>query len=154
MGHRTRRWPYFLGAQLKHAAVQLGLHPVLPVQRRRHPAAGVWGLPWPTPLVFRGNCCHQSGYRKQNPNQIVFFLETKILFQCVCVLTLPSKRTIENYTLLSRVRNKPYDVFGCWLNETHLISGNLHWIGNMTSCSVLWLNKAFQVSVLINSEGV
>lgn len=53
--------------------------------------------------------------------------------------------TTENYTLLSRVRNKPYDVFGCWLNETHLISGNLHWIGNMTSCSVLWLNKAFQV---------
>ncbi|KAK6305265.1 hypothetical protein J4Q44_G00240450 [Coregonus suidteri] len=51
---------------------------------------------------------------------------------------------LENYTLLSRVRNKPYDVFGCWLNETHLISGNLHWIGNMTSCSVLWLNKAFQ----------
>lgn len=51
----------------------------------------------------------------------------------------------DNYTLLSRVRNKPYDVFGCWLNETHLISGNLHWIGNMTSCSVLWLNKAFQV---------
>lgn len=45
------------------------------------------------------------------------------------------------------MRNKPYDVFGCWLNETHLISGNLHWIGNMTSCSVLWLNKAFQVSV-------
>ncbi|KAF0031509.1 F-box/WD repeat-containing protein 5 [Scophthalmus maximus] len=52
--------------------------------------------------------------------------------------------SLENYTLLSRVRNKPYDVFGCWLNETHLISGNLHWIGNLTSCSVLWLNKAFQ----------
>lgn len=52
--------------------------------------------------------------------------------------------SLENYTLLSRVRNKPYDIFGCWLNETHLISGNLHWIGNMTSCSVLWLNKAFQ----------
>ncbi|KAL6096845.1 fbxw5 [Pungitius sinensis] len=52
--------------------------------------------------------------------------------------------SLDNYTLLSRVRNKPYDVFGCWLNETHLISGNLHWIGNMTSCSVLWLNKAFQ----------
>lgn len=64
-------------------------------------------------------------------------------------LTPSSKRAPENYTLLSRVRNKPYDVFGCWLNETHLISGNLHWIGNMTSCSVLWLNKAFQVSVLI-----
>lgn len=59
--------------------------------------------------------------------------------------------SMENYTLLSRVRNKPYDVFGCWLNETHLISGNLHWIGNMTSCSVLWLNKAFQD---IESENV
>lgn len=68
-------------------------------------------------------------------------------------LTSSSKRATENYTLLSRVRNKPYDVFGCWLNETHLISGNLHWIGNMTSCSVLWLNKAFQVSALITSKG-
>ncbi|TRZ03559.1 hypothetical protein DNTS_013479 [Danionella cerebrum] len=59
--------------------------------------------------------------------------------------------SLDNYTLLSRVRNKPYDVFGCWLNETHLISGNLHWIGNMTSCSVLWLNNAFQG---IESENV
>ncbi|MGH0182273.1 UNVERIFIED_CONTAM: hypothetical protein FKN15_008871 [Acipenser sinensis] len=53
--------------------------------------------------------------------------------------------SLDDFTLLSRVRNKPYDVFGCWLNESHLISGNLHWIGNVTSCSVLWLNKAFQV---------
>lgn len=67
-------------------------------------------------------------------------------------LTPSSKHATENYTLLSRVRNKPYDVFGCWLNETHLISGNLHWIGNMTSCSVLWLNKAFQVSALVTSK--
>nr|XP_015222130.1 PREDICTED: F-box/WD repeat-containing protein 5 [Lepisosteus oculatus] len=52
--------------------------------------------------------------------------------------------SLADFSLLSRVRNKPYDVFGCWLNETHLISGNLYWIGNMTSCSVLWLNKAFQ----------
>lgn len=59
----------------------------------------------------------------------------------------PLNSVTENYTLLSRVRNKPYDVFGCWLNESHLISGNLHWIGNMTSCSVLWLNKAFQVKM-------
>lgn len=73
-------------------------------------------------------------------------------FLSVC-LTSSSKRATENYTLLSRVRNKPYDVFGCWLNETHLISGNLHWIGNMTSCSVLWLNKAFQVRALITSKG-
>lgn len=58
----------------------------------------------------------------------------------VCPLPLP-----ENFSLLSRVRNKPYDVFGCWLNETNLISGNFHRIGYLTSCSVLWLNNAFQV---------
>ncbi|XP_069465873.1 F-box/WD repeat-containing protein 5 isoform X2 [Ambystoma mexicanum] len=52
--------------------------------------------------------------------------------------------SLENFELLSRVRNKPYDVFGCWLNETLLISGNLHRIGRITSCSVLWLNNAFQ----------
>ncbi|XP_070811947.1 F-box/WD repeat-containing protein 5 isoform X1 [Pituophis catenifer annectens] len=51
---------------------------------------------------------------------------------------------LENFELLSRVRNKPYDVFGCWLNETNLISSNLHRIGYLTSCSVLWLNNAFQ----------
>ncbi|XP_032089533.1 F-box/WD repeat-containing protein 5 isoform X1 [Thamnophis elegans] len=58
---------------------------------------------------------------------------------------------LENFELLSRVRNKPFDVFGCWLNETNLISSNLHRIGYLTSCSVLWLNNAFQG---IESENV
>lgn len=66
---------------------------------------------------------------------------------CSCFPSLP-----ENFTLLSRVRNKPYDVFGCWLNETNLISGNLHRIGRITSCSVLWLNNAFQVRCLCSSS--
>ncbi|XP_006863738.1 PREDICTED: F-box/WD repeat-containing protein 5 [Chrysochloris asiatica] len=52
--------------------------------------------------------------------------------------------SLDTFALLSRVRNKPYDVFGCWLTETSLISGNLHRIGDITSCSVLWLNNAFQ----------
>ncbi|XP_012300661.1 F-box/WD repeat-containing protein 5 [Aotus nancymaae] len=52
--------------------------------------------------------------------------------------------SLDSFELLSRVRNKPYDVFGCWLTETSLISGNLHRIGDITSCSVLWLNNAFQ----------
>uniref|UniRef100_A0A8D1MEV5 F-box and WD repeat domain containing 5 n=1 Tax=Sus scrofa TaxID=9823 RepID=A0A8D1MEV5_PIG len=52
--------------------------------------------------------------------------------------------SLDNFALLSRVRNKPYDVFGCWLTDTSLISGNLHRIGDITSCSVLWLNNAFQ----------
>ncbi|KAG8536244.1 hypothetical protein GDO81_026819 [Engystomops pustulosus] len=53
--------------------------------------------------------------------------------------------SLDGFHLLSRVRNKPYDVFGCWLNNSHLVSGNLHRMGRVTSCSVLWLNKAFQV---------
>lgn len=57
----------------------------------------------------------------------------------------PPRLPADNFALLSRVRNKPYDVFGCWLTETSLISGNLHRIGDITSCSVLWLNNAFQV---------
>ncbi|KAM9326462.1 F-box/WD repeat-containing protein 5 [Gastrophryne carolinensis] len=52
--------------------------------------------------------------------------------------------SLDGFHLLSRVKNKPYDVFGCWLNNSHLISGNLHHMGRVTSCSVLWLNKAFQ----------
>ncbi|XP_075415889.1 F-box/WD repeat-containing protein 5 [Tenrec ecaudatus] len=52
--------------------------------------------------------------------------------------------SLDTFVLLSRVRNKPYDVFGCWLTETSLVSGNLHRIGDITSCSVLWLNNAFQ----------
>ncbi|KAM6169358.1 F-box/WD repeat-containing protein 5 [Rhynchocyon petersi] len=52
--------------------------------------------------------------------------------------------SLDTFILLSRVRNKPYDVFGCWLTESSLISGNLHRIGDITSCSVLWLNNAFQ----------
>ncbi|XP_048202286.1 F-box/WD repeat-containing protein 5 isoform X2 [Perognathus longimembris pacificus] len=52
--------------------------------------------------------------------------------------------SLDSFALLSRVRNKPYDVFGCWLTESSLISGNLHRIGDITSCSVLWLNNAFQ----------
>ncbi|KAM5300056.1 F-box/WD repeat-containing protein 5 isoform 2-T2 [Ctenodactylus gundi] len=52
--------------------------------------------------------------------------------------------SLDSFALLSRVRNKPYDVFGCWLTETSLISGNLHRIGYITSYSVLWLNNAFQ----------
>lgn len=65
---------------------------------------------------------------------------SKETFSAAAVLLL------ENFELLSRVRNKPYDVFGCWLNETNLISSNLHRIGFLTSCSVLWLNNAFQVN--------
>lgn len=74
--------------------------------------------------------------------------DTLLLVSGVFGLQSPSGEiaviSLDDFSLLSRVRNKPYDVFGCWLDDTHLISGNLHWIGSMTSCSVLWLNRAFQ----------
>ena len=40
--------------------------------------------------------------------------------------------------------NKPHDVFGTWLSESYLLSGNFHVLTRQRSCSVLWLNKATQ----------
>lgn len=50
----------------------------------------------------------------------------------------------EEFTLQSKVLNKPYDIFGTWYNDTYLLSGHLNWLGHMVSSSVLWLNCAFQ----------
>lgn len=53
--------------------------------------------------------------------------------------------TVQNEFLLQcRVVNKPYDVFGCWIGEQHLLSGELHWLAHLTSLSTLWINKASQ----------
>lgn len=43
-----------------------------------------------------------------------------------------------------RINNRPYDIFGTWLSDNFVISGNLHWLAQMVSTSVLWLNKANQ----------
>lgn len=40
--------------------------------------------------------------------------------------------------------NKPYDIFGTWYSDQHLLSGELHWLAHLVSTSVLWLNKASQ----------
>lgn len=76
---------------------------------------------------------------------LLFFL-TLLTFVLFLLAYFSPSFFVDGFNLLSRVRNKPYDVFGCWLNNAHLISGNLHRMGRITSCSVLWLNKAFQVS--------
>lgn len=46
--------------------------------------------------------------------------------------------------LRCRVVNRPYDIFGSWFSDQHLISGDLYWLANLVSTSVLWLNKANQ----------
>ncbi|XP_046413116.1 F-box/WD repeat-containing protein 5 isoform X1 [Neodiprion fabricii] len=50
------------------------------------------------------------------------------------------------FELQCRVVNKPYDIFGTWYSERHLLSGDLHWLAHLVSTSVLWLNKASQES--------
>jgi F-box and WD-40 domain protein 5 len=53
--------------------------------------------------------------------------------------------------LKCRVVNRPYDIFGTWFSDQHLLSGDLHWLAHLVSTSVLWLNKANQE---IDSEHV
>ncbi|KAK0092614.1 hypothetical protein PV326_001024 [Microctonus aethiopoides] len=50
------------------------------------------------------------------------------------------------FDLQCRVGNKPYDIFGTWYSERHLLSGDLHWLAHLVSSSVVWLNKANQES--------
>jgi F-box/WD-40 domain protein 5 len=42
--------------------------------------------------------------------------------------------------------NKPYDIFGTWYSDRHLLSGDLRWLAHLVSTSILWLNKASQES--------
>ncbi|XP_015118789.1 F-box/WD repeat-containing protein 5 [Diachasma alloeum] len=55
-------------------------------------------------------------------------------------------RLAPGFDLQCRVVNKPYDIFGTWYSERHLLSGDLHWLAHLVSSSVLWLNKANQES--------
>lgn len=57
-----------------------------------------------------------------------------------------------NFELQARVINKPYDVFGTWYNDSHLVSGSLHWTGQLQSCSVLWLNKVSYIREIQTME--
>lgn len=52
----------------------------------------------------------------------------------------------EEFVLQCRVLNKPYDIFGTWYTDHYLLSGKLHFLGQMLSCSAVWLNKAWQES--------
>jgi len=46
---------------------------------------------------------------------------------------------VASFKFLRKFRNKPYDIFGTWFDDTHVLSGDLHWRGNLESCSSLWL---------------
>uniref|UniRef100_A0A8D9BL72 F-box/WD repeat-containing protein 5 n=1 Tax=Cacopsylla melanoneura TaxID=428564 RepID=A0A8D9BL72_9HEMI len=50
----------------------------------------------------------------------------------------------DGFNLQCRVVNKPYDIFGTWYSEEHLLSGDLQWLAQLVSSSGLWLNKAYQ----------
>ncbi|CAO1301447.1 unnamed protein product [Diamesa hyperborea] len=51
---------------------------------------------------------------------------------------------INGFSLRCRVMNRPYDIFGTWFSDQHLLSGDLHWLAHLVSTSVIWLNKANQ----------
>ncbi|KAG8269278.1 F-box/WD repeat-containing protein 5, partial [Homalodisca vitripennis] len=50
----------------------------------------------------------------------------------------------DGFQLQCRVVNKPYDIFGTWYSDQHLLSGDLYWLAHMVSTTGLWLNKASQ----------
>ncbi|KAF5300334.1 hypothetical protein FQA39_LY11191 [Lamprigera yunnana] len=50
----------------------------------------------------------------------------------------------DDFKLQCRVVNKPYDIFGTWYSDQHLLSGDLYWLAHLVSTSVLWINKASQ----------
>ncbi|XP_065073776.1 F-box/WD repeat-containing protein 5 isoform X2 [Ochlerotatus camptorhynchus] len=53
--------------------------------------------------------------------------------------------TVQNgFRLKCRVTNRPYDIFGTWFSDQHLLSGDLNWLAHLVSSSILWLNKANQ----------
>uniref|UniRef100_UPI00358FAEAC F-box/WD repeat-containing protein 5-like isoform X3 n=1 Tax=Myxine glutinosa TaxID=7769 RepID=UPI00358FAEAC len=52
--------------------------------------------------------------------------------------------SMADFTLLSRIRNKPAASLGAWLGQRHLLSVSHHPLGGFTSISELWVNSAFQ----------
>ena len=46
----------------------------------------------------------------------------------------------DGFKLRCRVRNKPYDIFGAWFDNDHILPGNLKW-HDFSSISELWLSN-------------
>lgn len=51
---------------------------------------------------------------------------------------------VNGFNLRCRVQNRPYDIFGCWYSDQHLLSGDLRWLAHLVSKSTIVLNKAHQ----------
>uniref|UniRef100_T1JEH6 F-box domain-containing protein n=1 Tax=Strigamia maritima TaxID=126957 RepID=T1JEH6_STRMM len=76
-----------------------------------------------------------TGLNNSNGEIVVFSVDGEFLYQ-------------------SKVANKPYDIFGTWYNDIYLLSGQLLWLGQMVSSSVLWLNYAYQETEAPNKSVV
>ncbi|XP_070493980.1 F-box/WD repeat-containing protein 5-like [Chironomus tepperi] len=50
----------------------------------------------------------------------------------------------DGFHLRARVQSKPYDIFGCWLSNQHILSGDLKWLAHLVSKSTIWISKANQ----------
>lgn len=53
-----------------------------------------------------------------------------------------SHREGDTSQIRCRIVNRPFDIFGTWFSDRHLLSGDLQWLGHLVSTSVVWLNRA------------
>ncbi|XP_018017695.1 F-box/WD repeat-containing protein 5 [Hyalella azteca] len=50
----------------------------------------------------------------------------------------------DDFRLLSRTKNRPYDLYGAWITDEYLVTGELKWLQNMHSTSTLLLIRSTQ----------
>ena len=37
--------------------------------------------------------------------------------------------------------SRPYDIYGCWYNNSYVISSEHEWLNHTISCNKFWINK-------------
>lgn len=108
----------------------------------------VWNSEHPCTLRFQANMTKDFSWRYTQFSQFNK-TDTSLLVSGVHYGNMTTSGEIAVFDLQDfepqcRVVNKPYDVFGTWYDNQHLLSGTLYWTGNLNSISALWLNKASQ----------
>ncbi|KAK7471600.1 hypothetical protein BaRGS_00035763, partial [Batillaria attramentaria] len=109
----------------------------------------VWNAEYPCRLRFSANMTKDFSWRYTQYSQFNKS-DTLLLVSGVHYGNMNTSGEIAVFDLQAefepqcRVVNKPYDVFGTWYDNQHLLSGTLYWTGHLNSISALWLNKASQ----------
>lgn len=108
----------------------------------------VWSSSYPATILHSANMTEYrwkytqfSQFNETDTLLLVSGVHAGVHTTCgeICVFSVEGE-----FTLQSRVQNKPYDIFGTWYNDTYLLSGDLNWLAHLVSSSLLWLNNAYQ----------